>query len=184
MDPMLYEAATRPGRTTDVGCAARLVGEPDGVPGLTLEQRGPARTPRHLLVARRDVSWRSLGDMTVQTRRVYADPTPDDGYRVLVDRLWPRGLSKERARVDRWLKDVAPSTGLRTWFHHDRALFDEFAARYRAELDQNPAVDELRSIIAVHPVVTLLYGSQDEQDNQAGVLRDHLAAADRRASDP
>ncbi|MFF2623014.1 DUF488 domain-containing protein [Oerskovia jenensis] len=122
--------------------------------------------------------------MTVHIRRVYADPTPDDGYRVLVDRLWPRGLSKERARVDRWLKDVAPSTGLRTWFHHDRALFDEFAARYRAELDQNPAVDELRSIIAEHPVVTLLYGSQDEQDNQAVVLRDHLAAADRRASDP
>ncbi len=120
----------------------------------------------------------------MQTRRVYADPTPDDGYRVLVDRLWPRGLSKERAPVDRWLKDVAPSTGLRTWFHHDRALFDEFAARYRAELDQNPAVDELRSIVAVHPVVTLLYGSQDEQDNQAVVLRDHLAAADRRASDP
>lgn len=112
--------------------------------------------------------------MTVQIRRVYADPTPDDGYRVLVDRLWPRGLSKDRAQVDRWLKEVAPSTGLRTWFHHDRALFDEFVVRYRAELDQNPAADELRAIVDEHPVVTLLYGAKDEQDNQAVVLRDYL----------
>ncbi|MHA7134192.1 DUF488 domain-containing protein [Oerskovia turbata] len=115
--------------------------------------------------------------MTVLIRRVYADPAPDDGYRVLVDRLWPRGLSKERAQVDLWLKEVAPSTGLRTWFHHDRGLFDEFVRRYRAELDQNPAVEELRGVLAEHPVVTLLYGAKDEQDNQAVVLRDYLGAA-------
>ncbi|MEV7960803.1 DUF488 domain-containing protein [Oerskovia paurometabola] len=115
--------------------------------------------------------------MALQIRRVYADPAPDDGYRVLVDRLWPRGLSKERARVDRWLKEVAPSDQLRTWFRHDRALFTEFAARYRAELDQNPAVGELRAIVAAHPVVTLLYGAKDEQDNQAVALRDYLATA-------
>ncbi|MBD7949932.1 DUF488 domain-containing protein [Oerskovia rustica] len=112
--------------------------------------------------------------MVLQIRRVYADPTPDDGCRVLVDRLWPRGLSKERAQVDVWLKEVAPSTALRTWFHHDHALFDEFVTRYRAELDQNPAVDDLRAIAAEHPVVTLLYGAKDEQDNQAVVLRDYL----------
>jgi uncharacterized protein YeaO (DUF488 family) len=114
--------------------------------------------------------------MTLLIRRVYADPTPDDGYRVLVDRLWPRGLSKERARVDLWLKEVAPSTGLRAWFHHDQGLFDEFARRYWAELDQNPAVDELRAVVVEHPVVTLLYGAKDEQDNQAVVLRDYLEA--------
>ena len=76
--------------------------------------------------------------------------------------------------MDRWLKEVAPSTGLRTWFHHDRTLFDEFVVRYRAELDRNPAVDELRAIVDEHPVVTLLYGAKDEQDNQAVVLRDYL----------
>ncbi|MDF2847191.1 MAG: MarR family transcriptional regulator [Oerskovia sp.] len=117
-----------------------------------------------------------MGGMTLHVRRVYADPTPDDGYRVLVDRLWPRGLSKERAQVDRWLKEVAPSTALRTWFHHDHALFHEFVARYRAELDQNPAVDDLRAIVAEHQLVTLLYGAKDEQDNQAVVLRDYLVA--------
>ncbi|MFE4466090.1 DUF488 domain-containing protein [Oerskovia sp. NPDC056781] len=116
--------------------------------------------------------------MVLQIRRVYADPTPDDGYRVLVDRLWPRGVSKERAQVDRWLKEVAPSTALRTWFHHDHALFHEFAARYRAELDQNPAVDDLRAIVAEHPVVTLLYGAKGEQENQAVVLRDYLVTRD------
>lgn len=115
--------------------------------------------------------------MALRIRRVYADPTPDDGYRVLVDRLWPRGVSKERAHVDRWLKEVAPSNELRTWFNHDRSLFDEFVARYRAELDANPAVEELRAIVAEHPVVTLLYGAKDEQDNQAVVLRDYLGAA-------
>lgn len=112
--------------------------------------------------------------MALRLRRVYDAPTPDDGYRVLVDRLWPRGVRKERAQVDRWLKEVAPSDELRTWFHHDRARFDEFAARYRAELDQNPAVAELRAVVGEHPVVTLLYGAKDEHDNQAVVLRDYL----------
>lgn len=118
-----------------------------------------------------------MESMTLRIQRVYDDPTPDDGYRVLVDRLWPRGVSKERAQVDRWLKEVAPSNELRTWFHHDRALFEEFAVRYRAELDENPAVDELRTIVAEHPVVTLLYGAKDEQDNQAVVLRDYVSMA-------
>ncbi|MBD7982354.1 DUF488 domain-containing protein [Oerskovia merdavium] len=117
--------------------------------------------------------------MPLRIQRVYDDPTPDDGYRVLVDRLWPRGVSKERAHVDRWLKEVAPSNELRTWFHHDRSLFDEFVVRYRAELDANPAVEELRAIVAEHPVVTLLYGAKDEQDNQAVVLRDYLESTRR-----
>ena len=115
--------------------------------------------------------------MVVRIKRVY-DPADDgDGFRVLVDRLWPRGVSKERARVDLWLKEVAPSTELRQWFHHEERLFEEFAARYRAELDANgEAVRELRDVVGQHPVVTLVYGAKDEEHNQAVVLRDHLAA--------
>ncbi len=108
--------------------------------------------------------------MAVQVKRVYDEPVADDGYRVLVDRLWPRGLTKVRARVDRWLKEVAPSTDLRQWFHRT-GEFDEFAARYRAELAGNPAVADLRSIIAEHPTVTLLYGLHDTAHNHAEILR-------------
>ena len=112
----------------------------------------------------------------VRTKRVYDDPAPEDGYRVLVDRLWPRGVSHERAAVGTWLKEVAPSTELRTWWDHDPARLDEFTARYRAELDANPAVDELRGILHHHPVVTLVYAARDPHLNQAEVLRDYLAA--------
>lgn len=111
----------------------------------------------------------------MSTKRIYDEPGPDDGFRVLVDRLWPRGVSKQVAKLDEWLKDVGPSTQLRTWFHHDAAQFDQFERRYRAELETNPAVDRLREIIASHPKVTLLYGARDNEHNQAVVLRDFLA---------
>lgn len=115
--------------------------------------------------------------MTVRIKRVYEQADDADGFRVLVDRLWPRGVSKDRAHVDLWLKDVAPSTGLRHWFHHEEQLFDEFSARYRAELDANgDAVAELRDVVGQHPVVTLVYGAKDEHHNQAVVLSDYLAA--------
>ncbi|MFE6235826.1 DUF488 domain-containing protein [Cellulosimicrobium sp. NPDC057862] len=115
--------------------------------------------------------------MTVRIKRVYEPAEEDDGFRVLVDRLWPRGETKEKARVDLWLKEVAPSTELRRWFHHEERLFDEFAERYRAELDANgEAVGELRDVVGQHRVVTLVYGAKDEQHNQAVVLRDYLAA--------
>lgn len=104
-------------------------------------------------------------------KRVYDAPSPDDGFRVLVDRLWPRGLSKEKAAVDLWLKDVAPSTELRTWFNHDPEKWDEFVTRYHAELKDNPAVAELRRAIKEHGRVTLLYGAHDEKHNQAVALR-------------
>lgn len=110
----------------------------------------------------------------MRVRRVYDEPSDDDGLRVLVDRLWPRGLTKERAAVDVWLRDVAPSTELRRWFHHEEPLFDEFARRYRAELADAPALDRLRELVATHDVVTLLYGAQDRDHNQATVLRDLL----------
>lgn len=115
--------------------------------------------------------------MTIRIKRVYETADEDDGFRVLVDRLWPRGESKEKAHVDLWLKEVAPSTELRQWFHHEERLFDEFAERYRAELDANgEVVGELRDVVGQHPVVTLVYGARDEEHNQAVVLRDYLAA--------
>lgn len=109
-----------------------------------------------------------------QIKRVYEDPAEADGFRVLVDRLWPRGLSKDRAHLDAWLKEVGPSTELRTWFGHDRQKFEEFARRYRAELDENPEVGVLRSIAAEHDRVCLLYSAHDTAANQAVVLRDYL----------
>lgn len=112
--------------------------------------------------------------MTVSIKRIYDEPAASDGYRILVDRLWPRGIRKEAAALDLWLKDIAPSPDLRTWFGHDPAKFDEFRARYISELEHNPAVAELRDIIARNPTVTLLYGAKDPQINHAIVLRDFL----------
>ena len=110
----------------------------------------------------------------LQLKRIYDEPSADDGFRVLVDRLWPRGLSKPAAAVDAWIKNVAPSPQLRKWFAHDPAKFDEFTKRYRAELAENPALDELRQIISEHPTVTLLYAARDTRTNQAVVLKGFL----------
>lgn len=110
----------------------------------------------------------------MNVKRVYEEPSASDGYRVLVDRLWPRGLSKERAEVDLWLKEIAPSTELRQWFHQDQSRYDEFAKRYRAELDGNPAIERLRGIVAEHPTVTLLYGIKDAEHNHAAIVRERL----------
>ncbi|MCR2819588.1 DUF488 family protein [Microbacterium sp. zg.Y1090] len=110
----------------------------------------------------------------IEVKRVYDAAGPDDGFRVLVDRLWPRGLSKERARIDLWDKDVAPSPQLRTAFHHDGMPWDDFAAAYRKELAANPAVAALRAVIASHDVVTLLHAVRDEAHNHAVLLRDAL----------
>ncbi|NMO56912.1 DUF488 domain-containing protein [Actinoplanes sp. TBRC 11911] len=110
--------------------------------------------------------------MTFRVKRVYDAPSPDDGYRVLVDRLWPRGVTKERAALDLWAKEVAPSTDLRVWFHQHPDEFDVFAERYRTELDANPAaVDRLRDLA---PVVTLLYSVHDREHNHAALLAEYL----------
>ncbi|MEL7974600.1 DUF488 domain-containing protein [Isoptericola sp. F-RaC21] len=114
--------------------------------------------------------------MTIAVKRVYDEPSPEDGSRVLVDRLWPRGVSKERARLDRWSKEVAPSSDLRTWFHHDPERFEEFERRYRAELADNPEVAELAALGAGDRRLTLLYSARDPAHNQALVLRDVLQA--------
>lgn len=119
----------------------------------------------------------------VRVRRAYDPPAPDDGYRVLVDRLWPRGVSRAAVALDAWLKDVAPSDELRRWFAHDEARWSMFAARYRDELTNPPAaglVDELAARAATG-TVTLVFAARDEQHNNAVVLRDRLVQRARRA---
>jgi uncharacterized protein YeaO (DUF488 family) len=113
-------------------------------------------------------------ERTVRVKRAYEATAPEDGFRVLVDRLWPRGLRRDGARIDLWLKDVAPSAALRTWWGHDPARGDEFAARYRAELRENPALETLRGLVEAHPVVTLLFAAHAAALNNAVVLRDVL----------
>ena len=111
---------------------------------------------------------------TFVTKRIYEDAADDDGCRVLVDRLWPRGVSKERASLELWLKEVAPSPPLRQEFAHMQERFADFRAQYEAELEQNPAVGQLLELAAKHPRVTLLYGAKDPEVNHARVLQDYL----------
>lgn len=110
----------------------------------------------------------------IQVRRVYDAPSPTDGTRVLVDRLWPRGVSKERAALDLWLKDIAPSTALREWFGHDPARWEGFCQRYRAELDANPACVEQLETLASKGPMTLLFGARNTEQNEAVVLAAYL----------
>lgn len=111
----------------------------------------------------------------VKLKRVYEAPAKDDGTRILVDRLWPRGLTKEKAKVDLWLKEVAPSTELRKWFAHDPTRWSEFQTRYKAELKSNPEqVALLKKEIAKGPA-TLVYGAKDEEHNEAVVLQQMLS---------
>ncbi len=107
----------------------------------------------------------------LQTKRVFDPPKRDDGYRVLVDRLWPRGVKKTDLGHDEWLKTVAPSGSLRRWFGHDPDRFDAFAERYRQELEGNEDVERLAEIAAERPV-TLLYAAKDREHNHARVLVD------------
>ena len=112
--------------------------------------------------------------LDVQLKRAYDPPSPEDGTRILVDRLWPRGVRKADADIDMWMKDVAPSTQLRRWFGHDPARWDEFQRRYKAELASNaPLLKELRGM-AREKRLTLVYSAHDELHNQAVVLRDVL----------
>lgn len=118
----------------------------------------------------------------IQIKRVYEPASPEDGWRVLVDRLWPRGMTKERAQADLWLKEAAPSTELRLWFGHDPAKWDEFMRRYRAELDAQPEAVAALLAAAARGRLTLLYSARDETRNQAVALREYLLA--RLASAP
>lgn len=112
----------------------------------------------------------------VRTKRVYDEPAPDDGTRVLVDRLWPRGISKDRARIDLWLKEVAPSQELREWFGHDPEKFAEFSQRYKAELASGRAREAWGTLcdLARRGPVTLIFAARDAEHANARVLQDLL----------
>jgi uncharacterized protein YeaO (DUF488 family) len=112
--------------------------------------------------------------MTIVLKRAYEEPAGDDGYRVLVDRMWPRGVSKDRAGVDEWIREAAPSNDLRKWYHKDRSRWGEFRRRYLAELKEH--ADELRPLAqrARRERVTLVYSSTDEEHNNAVVLAEYL----------
>ena len=112
----------------------------------------------------------------IQLKRVYEEPSKSDGTRILVDRLWPRGLTKEKAKVDLWLKEVAPSNDLRKWFAHDPSKWPEFKARYKEELKHNSAqLDLLKQAVSQHSAATLLYGAKDTEHNEAVVLKEILS---------
>ena len=117
--------------------------------------------------------------MDLRVKRIYEDPAPDDGARVLVDRLWPRGVSKSRGQLDAWLREIGPSDELRKWFGHDPSRWDEFADRYAAELDKKPELVEELEALATNGRVTLLYSARDEHHNQAVVLESYLKERNR-----
>ncbi|MGE5222195.1 MAG: DUF488 domain-containing protein [Omnitrophica WOR_2 bacterium] len=110
----------------------------------------------------------------IQLKRAYEPASKDDGQRILVERLWPRGISKDKANLTAWIKDAAPSPELRKWFNHDPAKWDEFSRRYRAELKQQPeALEQLKGYINKGKV-TFVYGARDEQHNSAQILKEYL----------
>jgi uncharacterized protein YeaO (DUF488 family) len=115
-------------------------------------------------------------DSNVRLQRAYDDPTPDDGYRVLVDRLWPRGRTKELLRLDEWARVLAPSTDLRKWFGHDPERWAEFQIRYRTELADRSRVEALDALVARarRGPVTLIFGARDVEHNEAQVLADEI----------
>ncbi|MDQ9037056.1 DUF488 domain-containing protein [Acinetobacter seifertii] len=118
--------------------------------------------------------------MDIQIKRIYENADPSDGKRILVDRLWSRGISKENAHLDLWLKEVAPSTELRKWFHAATPdHWEEFKRRYLKELESNPAVKELQDIVSKHKV-TLLYSAKDVEHNHAIILRDYLLEEEKK----
>ena len=110
----------------------------------------------------------------IRIKRVYSEPSPRDGVRILVDRVWPRGISKERARIAEWRKDLAPSTSLRKWFGHEPARWIEFRRRYQTELSRSGMMEELKKLArpSRNRRITLVYSAADEEHNQAVVLKE------------
>ena len=116
--------------------------------------------------------------MSVKIKRIYEDPHKNDGIRILVDRIWPRGLSKEDAKLDDWMKEVGPSSELRKWFNHDPDKFVEFKEKYKEELKSGTQQEELKKLKDItkkhHKKVTLVYAAKDKENNQAKVLKEIL----------
>jgi len=117
-----------------------------------------------------------ISGQNVKLKRAYENPSADDGTRILIDRLWPRGIKKTDAAIDRWMKEIAPSTELRKWFGHDPARWDEFRRRYSAELREHRDELDRLSDLAHKGVVTLVYSAHDQEHNDAVVLREILLA--------
>lgn len=113
-------------------------------------------------------------DCMIQLKRAYEPVESTDGRRILVERLWPRGVSKTTLALDEWMKEIAPSTGLRTWFHDNREQWAEFRRRYRAELEKNGALCEALRAIARKDTVTLIYAAHDVEHNSAVLLKEFL----------
>lgn len=114
--------------------------------------------------------------MSITTKRAYEPPETSDGYRVMVDRVWPRGITKQALHVHGWYRDLAPTSALRTWFNHDPAKWDGFRRRYLRQLQSQSAATQLRELAAIarHQNLTLVYGARDTEHNQAAVLRECL----------
>jgi uncharacterized protein YeaO (DUF488 family) len=112
--------------------------------------------------------------MTIALKRVYEEPAESDGTRILVDRLWPRGLTKEKAKVDVWLKEIAPSTELRKWFNHEPSKWPEFKRRYQAEISNNTEALSLLQKHLASGKATIVYSAKDEQHNDAVVIKLYL----------
>jgi len=110
----------------------------------------------------------------INIKRAYEPSEKSDGFRILVDRLWPRGIKKEDAHFDVWLKEIAPSTELRKWFNHETEKWEEFRKKYKAELKDSEALKELSALLKEHKTITLVYGAKDEQHNQAVALKEFL----------
>jgi uncharacterized protein YeaO (DUF488 family) len=115
--------------------------------------------------------------LKIRIERIYDNPKGDNSFRILVDRLWPRGLSKDKARIDLWQKDIAPSNALRKWFGHDEKKWDEFKRKYFKELDKkndSDAFDRIIKMVKVQDSITLLYGAKEERFNNAAALKEYL----------
>ncbi|HHX58488.1 MAG TPA: DUF488 domain-containing protein [Candidatus Moranbacteria bacterium] len=112
--------------------------------------------------------------MKIKIKRIYDKPSKNDGARILIDRLWPRGISKKEANLDYWIKEVAPSNELRKWFNHEPVKFKDFKKRYQKELSVNPALSELKKVLTESKTSTLLYAAKNSEINHAVVLKDFL----------
>jgi uncharacterized protein YeaO (DUF488 family) len=132
-----------------------------------------------MLVQSNRIQMQTIQAENVKLKRAYEAPTAEDGTRILVDRLWPRGVSKKDAALSLWMKEIAPSTELRKWFGHDPDRWNEFRERYASEIDRNSLLlDQLRSLARKGPI-TLIYSAHDENHNDAIVLRDVILGIER-----
>ena len=113
--------------------------------------------------------------MMIKIKRIYEKYSPDDGFRILIDRLWPRGVSKDDAHVDVWFREIAPTDHLRKWFSHDPKQWEQFKKKYIKELKENkPSLDKIKDLKKEHKIITLIFSAKDEQHNNAVVLSEFL----------